>query len=113
MRVVLPGCVFTQRVDGLILRLRLTPRGGRDQIDGIETLADGQRVLKLRVKAPPAAGEANKAMLRLLAKGLGVPASAFVILNGETGRIKTVSIAGDGQRLARRLEDVLAKERAR
>lgn len=104
-----PGCVFTQRSDSLILRVRLTPRGGREQIDGVETLADGRSVLKLRVKAPPIDGEANKAMLRLLARAFGVSVCSVTLLGGETGRIKTVSIAGDSDRLIRQFEALLAK----
>ena len=38
---------------GIALAVRLTPKGGRDAIDGIESLADGRSVLKARVAAPP------------------------------------------------------------
>jgi len=33
---------WTATPDGLVLTVRLTPRGGRDAIDGIERLADGR-----------------------------------------------------------------------
>ena len=36
---------------GVSVALRVTPRGGRDGIDGVETLADGRAVLKVRVRA--------------------------------------------------------------
>jgi uncharacterized protein len=42
---------------GVALAVRLTPRGGRDSIDGIEQLTDGRAVLKVRVTAPPSEGE--------------------------------------------------------
>ena len=45
--------------------VRLTPKGGRDAIDGIEELADGQCVLKARVRAAPSEGEANDALILL------------------------------------------------
>ncbi|MEI9804305.1 MAG: DUF167 family protein [Pseudolabrys sp.] len=57
---------------GLTLAVRLTPKGGRDAIDGIETLADGRSVLKARVRAAPSEGEANDALCRLIAKAAGV-----------------------------------------
>ena len=63
------------QADGLMLTVRLTPRGGRDAIDGIEQLADGRSVLKVRVRAAASEGEANAALVRLIAKTLGVPAA--------------------------------------
>jgi uncharacterized protein YggU (UPF0235/DUF167 family) len=60
-------------VKGISVALRVTPRGGRDDIDGIETLADGRSVVKLRVRAVAEGGEANRAVTELLARVLGVP----------------------------------------
>ncbi len=57
--------------DGITLAVRLTPKGGRDAIDGIETLADGRAVLKARVRAAASDGEANEALVRLLARAAG------------------------------------------
>ena len=58
---------------GISVALRVTPRGGRDDIDGVETLADGRSVVKVRVRAIADGGEANRAVTELLAKALGVP----------------------------------------
>ena len=58
---------------GISVALRVTPRGGRDDIDGIETLANGRSVVKVRVRAIAEGGEANRAVTELLAKALGVP----------------------------------------
>ncbi len=76
------------------LAVRLTPRGGRDQIDGWIRDADGRPLLKVRVAAPPLEGEANAALIRLLAKALGVPRSAVTLAAGDTARIKRLEIAG-------------------
>jgi uncharacterized protein YggU (UPF0235/DUF167 family) len=46
---------------GINAALRVTPRGGRDDIDGIETLANGRSVIKLRVRAIAEGREANRA----------------------------------------------------
>ena len=52
---------------GIALTVRLTPKGGRDAIDGIKVLGDGRPVLKARVRAAPSEGEANDALCRLIA----------------------------------------------
>ena len=58
---------WTVAAGGLAVVVRLTPRGGRDAIDGIEQRADGQCVLKARVRAAASEGEANAALVALLA----------------------------------------------
>ena len=83
---------------GVALAVRLTPKGGRDAIDGIETLADGRSVLKARVRAAPSEGEANAALMRLIAKAAGVPPRDVALAAGATARIKRLTIAGDGPR---------------
>lgn len=80
--------------DGVQIHLRLTPRGGRDGLDGVETLADGRRVLKARVRAAPTEGEANTALIRLLADALGLPRSRLSIAAGASARLKTVAVTG-------------------
>ena len=80
---------------GIGVALRVTPRGGRDAIDGIETLADGRCVVKLRVRAIADGGEANRAVTELLAKALGVPKAKVRLVSGATSRLKQVAIDGD------------------
>jgi len=89
---------------GIALTVRLTPKGGRDSIDGVEQLADGRSVLKVRVRAAPTEGEANDALCRLLAKALGVPPRDVALAAGATSRIKRLTISGDGPTLIARLE---------
>jgi len=91
------------RPEGLEVRVRVTPRGGRDAIDGVETLPDGRPVLKVRVRAAPADGAANEGVRRLLAKALKVPASAVSLEAGATARLKTYVISGEGEALAQAL----------
>jgi uncharacterized protein (TIGR00251 family) len=98
---------WTAAADGLIVTVRLTPKGGRDAIDGLETLADGRVVLKVRVRAIPSEGEANAALGRLLAKAVGVPPSRVDIVGGATSRIKRVKIMGDAAALGLALEKIV------
>ena len=84
--------------------MRLTPKGGRDAIDGVEQRDDGQCVLKVRVRAAPTEGEANDALVKLIAKTLGVPPRDVSLIAGAISRIKRVAIAGDGPTLVAALE---------
>jgi uncharacterized protein YggU (UPF0235/DUF167 family) len=74
--------------------VRVTPRGGRDAIEGWTADAEGRPVLKLRVSVAPADGAANAAVVALVATSLGVARSAVRIAAGETGRVKRLDIAG-------------------
>jgi uncharacterized protein (TIGR00251 family) len=95
--------------DGVSIALRVTPRGGRDEIDGIETLADGRSVVKVRVRAIADGGAANKAVTELLAKALRVPKASVKILSGATSRLKQVAVDGDPRSLGEALRALTAK----
>ena len=84
---------------GLILFVRLTPRGGRDAIDGPVPLADGREVLAVRVRVPPEGGAANAALVALIAKAFKVPKSAVALTAGTTSRVKQVRDSGEPSRL--------------
>jgi uncharacterized protein len=91
---------------GVTIAVRLTPKGGRDAIDGIETLADGSTVLKVRVRAAPHEGEANAALGRVLAKALGVPPGRVELAAGAASRIKRVKVVGEAAALGAALENL-------
>src|SRR5207244_12544898 len=95
---------------GISIALRVTPRGGRDGIDGIETLANGRSVLKVRVRAIADGGEANKAVTELLAKALGVPKAKVKILSGVTSRLKQVAVDGDPKTLGEALRALTSQK---
>jgi uncharacterized protein (TIGR00251 family) len=93
---------------GVSIALRVTPRGGRDDIDGLETLSNGRTVVKVRVRAIADGGEANRAVTELLAKALGVPKARVRILSGATSRLKQVAVDGDPARLGDALRKLTA-----
>ena len=103
------GWPWTLARNGVIVSVRLTPKGGRDCIDGIELLADGRSVLKVRVRVAPSEGEANAALVRLLAKAVGVPPRDVALAAGATARIKRLVISGDPPMLIAALEKIAAK----
>ena len=76
------------------LAVRLTPRGGREAIDGWAVDGEGRPYLKVRVAAPPVEGEANAALLAFLAKTLGLARSSVTLASGAGARLKLIDIAG-------------------
>ena len=95
---------WTAAADGVLVDVRLTPRGGRDTIDGVETRADGRATLKARVRAAPFEGEANAALCRLMAAALGIAPRHVCIVGGATARVKRLRIAGDSAALVAALQ---------
>ena len=102
------GTPWSASLGGVTLAVRLTPKGGRDAIDGIETMSDNRAVLKIRVRAAPSEGEANAALIKLIAKAVGVPPRDVSLVAGATARIKRLVISGDGPTLVASLEKVVA-----
>lgn len=76
------------------LPVRLTPGASADRIDGWGVDPDSRPVLKVRVRARPIEGEANEALVKLLAKALAVPKSAVAIHRGAQSRTKMVGVEG-------------------
>ncbi|MCP4380630.1 MAG: hypothetical protein GY798_04285 [Hyphomicrobiales bacterium] len=88
----------------IVVAVRLTPRASREGIDGIADDAAGRSMILARVRAPPADGAANKALVGLLARTFGVRKSSITLVSGLTSRLKRVRIAGDTERLVEVLE---------
>ena len=91
--------------DAVSFRVRLTPRGGQDRIEGWfdDPEKPDCRLVKVRVAAPPVDGAANKALIALLARSAGVAKSAVRITSGQASRIKTVHIDGVAAEILERL----------
>lgn len=98
--------------DGVLVDLRVTPKSSRDEIDGIEPRSDGQPVLKVRVRALPADGQANDAAIALLARALRLPKSCVALERGGASRMKTLRLSGDPQVIAAALEKITARGQA-
>lgn len=98
---------FAAVADGLTLRVRLTPKARRSSIDGLMPEADGAVALKVAVTAAPEKGEANEALIALLAKEWRLAKSAITLTQGAADRRKRLHLAGDPAELERRLGDWL------
>jgi uncharacterized protein len=92
--------------EGLVVTVRVTPKAGRDSIDGTTRLADGRVVLRARVSAAPSEGEANSALAHLIAKTLRVAPRDVSLVGGATSRIKRILIKGDVLTIATALEKI-------
>ena len=90
--------------EGLIVTCRLTPKGGRDALEGIVALSDGRLALAARVRAAPEDGKANAALCRLIAEAVGAPPSRARLAAGAKSRIKQVFVEGEAQALTAALE---------
>lgn len=77
------------RAESTVLRIRVKPRASTTEVVGW-----AGRSLRVRVAAPPVEGEANRAVIDLLARTLGVPRSAVSLVGGARGRDKLLRIAG-------------------
>jgi len=76
------------------LPVKLTPGASADRIDGWDVDAEGRPVLKVRVRARPVEGEANAALVKFLAKALGVSKSSVSVQRGGQSRTKMIEVLG-------------------
>ena len=97
---------WSASADGLVVTVRLTPKGGRDAIEGVEHLVDGRCVLKARVRAAPSDGEANSALARLLAQTLRIAPREIALVGGATSRVKRMLVRGDVRAITAALERI-------
>ena len=95
---------FEPRADGLIVRVRVQPRGSRNALEG---RAGGR--LRVRLTAPPVDNAANEACRALFAELLAVPRRDVELSSGHRSRDKTLHIKGDASVLATRLEGLLGE----
>jgi uncharacterized protein len=77
---------------GLLLDVKATPKAARDEIAGLRNGA-----VLVKVTAAPEKGKANAAVIALLAKTIGVPKSAFELVNGDTDRTKVLRLASHAE----------------
>jgi uncharacterized protein YggU (UPF0235/DUF167 family) len=76
----------------MLLAVRVTPRGGRDAVEGWVRDDGGRLLLKVRVAAAADDGQANAAVLELLAKALRRPRSSLALVSGQTARVKRIEV---------------------
>lgn len=96
MTVAASGGPIRAVADGVTIDVLVSPRASRPRFGPIH----GDRI-KLAVTAPPVDGEANAAVVELMAKTLGVGRAAVEVVAGHSSRRKTVAVRGvDAARVA-------------
>jgi hypothetical protein len=94
--------------DGVILPVRAQPGARRNEIRGEQ---DG--MLKVCVTQSPEKGKANKALVELLSKKLGLKKSQIELISGETSHQKRFLIRGlDPKELAERIAKACPRDRS-
>src|SRR4051812_446161 len=89
--------------EGVRFAVRVTPKGGRDAVEGWQSDSAGRAQVKLRVRAAPEDGKANEAVTALIATVLGVSKSCVRIAGGGGARVKQIEVRGSAGELASRL----------
>jgi hypothetical protein len=78
-----------EAASGKAVAIRVQPRSPSDGAAG-----ERQGVILIRLKAPPVDGEANGALIKLVAHKLGVPQRDVTLVRGLTSRSKWIQVAG-------------------
>jgi len=82
----------------MLLRIKVKPNSKTDEV-----IKEADGTLKVKIKAPPVEGKANKYLVAYLSKLLGLPRSALTLLKGETNSYKTFDIDADEERVMKLL----------
>ncbi|WP_169546229.1 DUF167 family protein [Sneathiella aquimaris] len=97
-----------RHADGLNLRVRLTPSASANRMQGVEKSGDGLTRAKVAVTVVPEKGKANKALIKILSKHLGVAQRDIDLVSGATDRNKTLLLKGDADSLEKTLKRLFA-----
>ena len=99
----LPAWVRPAR-GGATVELFVRPRAAKDALAGVHGTG-----LRVKVKAPPVGGRANRAVEELFAGLLGLPRGAVSVVTGELSRHKTIHVSGmSPEDVTSRLDGVLS-----
>ena len=97
---------LTRHAEGVRAALKVAPRAVSSSVQGVEVDAAGRGYLAVRVNAPPEAGKANAAVIKLLARRWRIPQRALEVISGASGRRKVLQIYGAPDALIARLEAI-------
>lgn len=85
---------FNATKDGGRLAIRLAPRASQNRINDVYIDTLGRAYLQVSINAPPVDGAANKAVIKFLAKELGLRKAQVEIISGAKSRLKILDLTG-------------------
>jgi uncharacterized protein (TIGR00251 family) len=97
---------LTRHADGARVALKVTPRAASSGVQGVQVDGAGWAHLAVRVSAPPEAGRANAALIKLLARRWRLPQRALEVVSGAGARRKVLHIHGAPDALITRLRAI-------
>jgi uncharacterized protein (TIGR00251 family) len=99
---------LTRHPEGARVALRVTPRAASSRVQGIDVDGAGQAHLSVRVSAPPEAGKANAALIKLLARRWRMPQGDLEVVSGAGARRKVLQVRGSPDAVVARLRAIEA-----
>lgn len=75
------------------LRIKVLPKSPKNEVVEILEDADGEKTIKIRIKAVPEKGKANAELIKFLSKELSVPRDKISIISGKTEQLKLIKIS--------------------
>ncbi|MBN2479674.1 MAG: YggU family protein [Parachlamydiales bacterium] len=85
----------------IIINVKIIPNSSVNKIVGFEN----ENILKIRIKAPPEKGKANKVLIKFLSKTLAIPPYYIEIISGHTSKLKKLKIFGITKNLLTQIAD--------
>ena len=85
----------------MLLRIKVKPNSKTDDV-----IKEPDGSIKVRIKAPPVEGKANKYLVEFMAGYFGLSKSKVILLKGETNQFKTLEIEADEELIKAQLEKI-------
>ena len=86
--------MLTPVKNGVTVHVKLTPKAAHNALVRTEQDEAGNMLLRASVTAVPEKGKANAALIKMLAKKLGLPKGSIRLIAGEQSRHKTLLFEG-------------------
>ena len=99
---------LTRHAEGACVALRVTPRAASTRVQGVEVDGGGHAHLIVRISAPPEAGKANAALIKLLARRWRMPQRDLEVVSGAGARRKVLQVRGSPDAVIARLRAIEA-----